>query len=38
MKFFYTNTHEQHNPAFEVYDGGKRMPYLESPQRMQQLC
>ncbi len=37
MKFFYTNTHEQHNPAFEVYDGGKRMPYLESPQRMQRI-
>ena len=37
MKIFYSATHAQHNPAFEVYDGGKRMPYLESPQRMERI-
>jgi len=37
MKVFYSTTHQQHNPAFEVFDGGKRVPYLESPQRMERI-
>ena len=37
MKIFYAETHRRHNPAFEVFDGGKRMPYLESPERMERI-
>jgi len=37
MKIFYSETHRQHNPAFEVFDGGKRVPYLESPERMERI-
>ena len=34
MKIFYTDTHRQHDPPFEMYEGGVRIPYLESPERM----
>lgn len=37
MKIFYDETHRLHNPAFEVFDGGQRMPYLESPERMDRI-
>jgi len=37
MKIFYSETHRQHNPAFEVFDGGQRVPYLESPERMDRI-
>lgn len=26
--------HRKHDPPFEVFDGGKRVPYLENPDRM----
>jgi acetoin utilization deacetylase AcuC-like enzyme len=34
MKIFYSETHRKHQPPFEVFDGGKRMPYLENADRM----
>jgi len=37
MKVYYSETHRQHNPAFEVFDGGERVPYLESPGRMDRI-
>jgi acetoin utilization deacetylase AcuC-like enzyme len=37
MKIFYSETHRQHDPAFEVFDGGQRVPYLESPERMDRI-
>ncbi len=37
MKIFYSEIHRQHNPAFEVFDGGQRVPYLESPERMNRI-
>jgi acetoin utilization deacetylase AcuC-like enzyme len=33
MQIFYSVTHERHAPAFEVFDGGVRTPYLETPER-----
>lgn len=37
MKIFYSETHRLHDPAFEVFDGGQRVPYLESPERMERI-
>jgi len=37
MKIFYSENHGRHDPAFEVFDGGKRAPYLESPERMDRI-
>ncbi len=37
MKVYYSEAHRQHNPAFEVFDGGVRVPYLESPERMDRI-
>jgi acetoin utilization deacetylase AcuC-like enzyme len=37
MKIFYSETHRRHYPPFEVFDGGKRVPYLENPDRMDQI-
>lgn len=34
MKIFYSETHRRHNPPFELFDGGLRVPYLENPGRM----
>jgi len=34
MKVFYSETHRKHDPAFELFDGGLRVPYLENPDRM----
>ncbi|MCL4527815.1 MAG: histone deacetylase family protein [Chloroflexi bacterium] len=34
MKIFHSEIHRRHNPPFEVFDGGRRVPYLESPARM----
>lgn len=34
MKIFYTEEHRNHYPPFEVFDGGKRAPYYENPERM----
>lgn len=37
MRVYYSDLHSQHNPSFEVFDGGVQVPYLESPGRMQQV-
>jgi acetoin utilization deacetylase AcuC-like enzyme len=37
MKIFYTETHRDHFPPFEVFDGGLRVPYYESPERMDRI-
>ena len=37
MKIFYSEKHRQHYPPFEVFDGGVRVPYLENPDRMDQI-
>ena len=37
MKIFYSDTHALHNPPFELFEGGVRMPYLENPDRMEQI-
>ena len=37
MKVFYSETHRGHYPPFEVFDGGVRVPYLENPDRMDQI-
>lgn len=33
MKIFYSDAHLQHAPAFEVFDGGQRVPSFEVPER-----
>jgi acetoin utilization deacetylase AcuC-like enzyme len=35
MKIFHSPAHRLHTPPFEVFDGGQRVPYLESPERME---
>jgi acetoin utilization deacetylase AcuC-like enzyme len=37
MKIFYSDNHRRHYPPFEVFDGGKRVPYLENPDRMDRI-
>jgi acetoin utilization deacetylase AcuC-like enzyme len=37
MKIFYSDTHRKHQPPFEVFDGGKRVPYLENTDRMDRI-
>jgi acetoin utilization deacetylase AcuC-like enzyme len=37
MKVFYSETHRRHFPPFEVFDGGLRVPYLENPDRVDQV-
>jgi len=37
MKVFYSETHRKHDPPFEVFDGGVRVPYLENPDRMDRI-
>jgi acetoin utilization deacetylase AcuC-like enzyme len=37
MRVFYSETHRLHNPPFEVFDGGVRVPYLENPDRMDRI-
>jgi acetoin utilization deacetylase AcuC-like enzyme len=37
MKIFYSNEHRKHDPPFEVFDGGKRVPYYENPGRMDRI-
>ena len=34
MKVFYSEAHRQHNPPFEVLDGGQRVPYMENPEQL----
>src|SRR5215510_7693514 len=37
MKIFYSDAHRQHEPPFEIFDGGLRVPYLENPDRMDRI-
>lgn len=37
MKVFHSEAHRTHNPPFEVFDGGQRVPYLESPERVDRI-
>ena len=37
MKVFYSEAHRKHEPPFEVFDGGLRVPYLENPDRMDRI-
>ena len=37
MKIYYSDKHRRHNPSFEVFDGGQRVPYLETPDRMDKI-
>jgi len=37
MKVYYSEAHRKHEPPFEVFDGGLRVPYLESPDRMDKI-
>jgi len=37
MNIFYSETHREHYPPFEVFDGGLRVPYLENPDRMDRI-
>jgi acetoin utilization deacetylase AcuC-like enzyme len=37
VKVFYSEAHRGHSPPFEIFDGGLRMPYLENPDRMDQI-
>ena len=34
MQVYYSESHRQHDPPFEVIDGGQRTPYLENPARL----
>lgn len=38
MKIFYSEAHRKHEPPFEVFDGGLRVPYLENSDRMDRIC
>jgi len=37
MKVFYSETHRKHDPPFEVFEAGLRVPYLENPDRMDKI-
>jgi len=37
MKIFYSESHRRHDPPFELFDGGLRVPYLENPDRMDRI-
>jgi acetoin utilization deacetylase AcuC-like enzyme len=37
VKIFYSEIHRKHNPPFEVFDGGLRVPYLENPDRIDKI-
>jgi acetoin utilization deacetylase AcuC-like enzyme len=37
MKVFYSEAHRRHYPPFEIFDGGLRTPYMENPDRMDQI-
>lgn len=37
MNIFYSETHRQHYPSFEVFDGGKRVEYFENPDRIDRI-
>jgi acetoin utilization deacetylase AcuC-like enzyme len=37
MKIYYSEAHRLHEPRFEIFDGGLRVPYLENPDRMDRI-
>lgn len=37
MKVFYSEAHRKHEPPFEVFDGGLRVPYLENTDRLDRI-
>ncbi len=37
MKVYYSEVHRKHEPPFEIFDGGLRVPYLENPDRMDRI-
>jgi acetoin utilization deacetylase AcuC-like enzyme len=37
MKVYYSEAHRQHEPPFEVIDGGLRTPYMENPDRIDRI-
>jgi acetoin utilization deacetylase AcuC-like enzyme len=37
MKVFYSEAHRRHEPPFEVFDGGLRVPYMENADRMDRI-
>jgi len=37
MNIYYSEMHRKHEPPFEVFEGGLRVPYLENPDRMDRI-
>jgi acetoin utilization deacetylase AcuC-like enzyme len=37
MKIFYSDIHHQHNPPFEIFDGGEKYPHFEVPERAERI-
>lgn len=37
MRVLYSDSHNLHNPSFELFDGGVRVPYLENPDRVERI-
>jgi acetoin utilization deacetylase AcuC-like enzyme len=37
MKVYYSEAHRKHEPPFEIFDGGLRVPYLENADRMDRI-
>jgi acetoin utilization deacetylase AcuC-like enzyme len=37
MKIFYSDAHLQHNPPFEIFDGGEKVPNFEVPERAERI-
>jgi len=37
MNIFYSEAHRKHSPPYEIFDGGHRVPYLESPDRIDRI-
>jgi acetoin utilization deacetylase AcuC-like enzyme len=37
MRVYYSPVHAMHNPGFEIFDGGERMPSFETPERAERI-
>jgi len=37
MNVYYSDTHFQHNPPFEIFDGGEKVANFEVPQRLERI-
>jgi len=37
MKVYYSEAHRKHEPPFELFDGGLRVPYMENSDRMDRI-